>query len=316
MPEGHVIHRLARHLNQNFGGQVMRVSSPQGRFAAEAALIDGTQLCQARAWGKHLFLEFSSQRIVHIHLGLIGSFRIEPYQSDTPWGQVRLHLHRAIDDGGADAYALSNTDRPAGSAKTQSTGTAGGAAILDNVAQSDNQAVAANLRGPQWCRLITEAEMDIEIGKLGADPLRPTDPLNLELKEGVFRRLMRSRRSISSLLMDQKFFAGVGNIYRAEVLFRLGINPETRGDVASERKEEIWEDLVELMAYGEQHGRIDTVRQEHSPEAMERAPREDDHGGEVYVYRRAGQPCLVCGDGVQHAVVEGRNLFWCPTCQR
>nr|WP_235700741.1 zinc finger domain-containing protein [Corynebacterium auriscanis] len=48
---------------------------------------------------------------------------------------------------------------------------------------------------------------------------------------------------------------------------------------------------------------------------MERAPRVDDHGGEVYVYRRAGQPCLVCGDGVQHAVVEGRNLFWCPTCQ-
>ena len=163
--------------------------------------------------------------------------------------------------------------------------------------------------------MITEVEMEAEIGKLGADPLRPADPLNLELRDEMFRRLARSRRTIASLLMDQKFFAGVGNIYRAEVLFRLGINPETRGDVASERKEEIWEDLVRLMAYGEQHGRIDTVREQHQPEAMGRAPREDDHGGEVYVYRRAGQPCLVCGDEVQHAVVEGRNLFWCPKCQ-
>lgn len=301
MPEGHVIHRLARRLNTHFAGQALRVSSPQGRFATEAALIDGRSLRKASAWGKHLFLDFEDavseeevtepRHIVHIHLGLIGSFRIEPYDSNSPWGKVRLHLHKAVDDLNQSSGAY------------QSSGALGGP-------------VAANLRGPQWCRLITEVEMEAEIGKLGADPLRPADPLNLELRDEMFRRLARSRRTIASLLMDQTFFAGVGNIYRAEVLFRLGINPETRGDVASERKEEIWEDLVRLMAYGEQHGRIDTVREQHQPEVMGRAPREDDHGGEVYVYRRAGQPCLVCGDEVQHAVVEGRNLFWCPKCQR
>jgi len=48
---------------------------------------------------------------------------------------------------------------------------------------------------------------------------------------------------------------------------------------------------------------------------MGREPRKDDHGGEVYVYRRAGLPCYVCGTPVAERVMEGRNLFWCPTCQ-
>ena len=62
----------------------------------------------------------------------------------------------------------------------------------------------------------------------------------------------------------------------------------------------MWDDLVELMAEGVRTGRIDTVRPEHTPEAMGRPPRSDDHGGEVYVYRRTGQPCLVCGTPGAH----------------
>jgi formamidopyrimidine-DNA glycosylase len=77
----------------------------------------------------------------------------------------------------------------------------------------------------------------------------------------------------------------------------------------------MWDDLVALMAEGVRSGRIDTVRLEHTPEAMGRPPRVDDHGGEVYVYRRDGQPCLVCGTMVRTTVLKGRNLFWCPRCQ-
>ena len=77
----------------------------------------------------------------------------------------------------------------------------------------------------------------------------------------------------------------------------------------------MWDDLVGLMTEGVATGRIDTVRPEHLPEAMGRAPRKDDHGGEVYVYRRTGQPCHVCGKKVRTEVLVGRNLFWCPGCQ-
>ncbi|MDO5077595.1 Fpg/Nei family DNA glycosylase [Corynebacterium sp.] len=171
--------------------------------------------------------------------------------------------------------------------------------------------VAADLRGPQWCRLLTPAEVDAAIAKLGADPLRiDADP------SATWHTVQRSTRSIASLLMDQKLFAGVGNIYRAETLFRLGINPFVPGRALDRAEfDAVWEDLVELMADGVRTGRIDTVRPEHTPERMGRPPRKDDHGGEVYVYRREGQPCWQCGTEIAHKVLEGRNLFWCPTCQ-
>ncbi len=57
------------------------------------------------------------------------------------------------------------------------------------------------------------------------------------------------------------------------------------------------------------------MRPEHTPEAMGRPPRVDDHGGEVYVYRRAGLPCLLCDTEVRTARLVARNLFWCPSCQ-
>ena len=77
----------------------------------------------------------------------------------------------------------------------------------------------------------------------------------------------------------------------------------------------MWKDLVELMREGVRTGRSDTVRPEHTPEAMGRDPRRDDHGGEVYVYRRHEQPCHVCGAKVRTEVLAARNSFWCPRCQ-
>ncbi|MDO4928173.1 MAG: zinc finger domain-containing protein [Corynebacterium sp.] len=266
MPEGHVIHRLAKELNRNFQGTAPLVTSPQGRFSAEAALVDGQDLVAATAWGKQLFIEFdipNPENIIYIHLGLIGSFNFE--DPDTTRGQIRLHI--ANDD------------------------------------------IAANLRGPQWCRLIDAETAARAQAKLGADPLRAdADP------SAILQKVSRSRQPIGALLMDQHLFAGVGNIYRAESLFRLGIHPDTPGKDVTQLQE-LWQDLVELMACGVEVGKIDTVRPEHTPEAMGRQPRKDDHGGEVYVYRRAGQPCYICGTEIAQTVMQGRNLFWCPTCQ-
>ena len=78
----------------------------------------------------------------------------------------------------------------------------------------------------------------------------------------------------------------------------------------------MWDDLVVLMQEGVRTGRIDTVRPEHLPEAMGRPPRRDDHGGEVYVYRRNGHAVPRLRRAVRTAELQGRNLFWCPKCQR
>lgn len=176
----------------------------------------------------------------------------------------------------------------------------------------ENARAYADLRGPTTCALITDAEKQAIHDRLGPDPLREgADP------DRAFGRISRSRTSVAALLMDQKVIAGVGNVYRAEVLFRHGIDPYRLGrDLERSEWDAIWSDLVELMREGVRANRIDTVRPEHTPEAMGRPPRVDDHGGEVYVYRRAGKPCHICGTEIRTAGLAARNLFWCPGCQR
>ncbi|MGW3512786.1 Fpg/Nei family DNA glycosylase [Streptomyces sp. NPDC000994] len=169
-----------------------------------------------------------------------------------------------------------------------------------------------DLRGPTTCALITDAEKQAVHDRLGPDPLRPdADP------DRAYARIRRSRTTIAALLMDQKVVAGVGNVYRAEVLFRHRVDPYRPGrDLTPAEWDAIWADLVVLMREGVRNNRIDTVRPEHTPEAMGRPPRVDDHGGEVYVYRRTALPCHICGMDIRTADLAARNLFWCPTCQQ
>ena len=268
MPEGHTLHKLAHDLSDLFGGQVVRVGSPQGRFADSAALLDGTLLVGADAVGKHLFVEFGAGHFVHVHLGLIGKFDVYVVPPGLPVGQVRLRI--ATDRGHAD------------------------------------------LRGAPICELVTQEQVDQIMSKAGPDPLREQqDP------DRAWAKIHRSYRAIGALLMDQHVLSGVGNVYRAELLYRHKLHPLRPGNTLRKSQwDAMWADLVGLMAEGVVTGRIDTVRPEHTPEAMGRPPRVDDHGGEVYVYRRTGMDCLVCGSHVRTAVLEGRNLFWCPRCQR
>ncbi|MEV8588537.1 DNA-formamidopyrimidine glycosylase family protein [Streptomyces sp. NPDC051180] len=268
MPEGHTIHRLAADHRERFGGRSVRVSSPQGRFAASAALLDGAVLETAEAHGKHLFLGFGERGWIHIHLGLFGKVGFGDAPAPPPADTVRLRL------ADADAYV--------------------------------------DLRGPTTCASLTDAEKQAIHDRLGPDPLREGDD-----PDRAWRRVATSRTTIAALLMDQKVIAGVGNVYRAEVLFRHGIDPYRAGrDLTPGEWDAIWTDLAALMREGVRLNRIDTVRPEHTPEAMGRPPRVDDHGGEVYVYRRANQPCLICATGIRTADLAARNLFWCPTCQQ
>jgi endonuclease-8 len=168
-----------------------------------------------------------------------------------------------------------------------------------------------DLRGPTACEVLDPEQIDRLRSRLGADPLRDdADP------EPAGRKIRISTKPVFALLLDQSIVAGCGLIYANEVLFRAGLAPTTPGrSIGPEQWDELWADLRALMKEGVARGRIDTVHTEHTPEAMQRAPRVDRHGGEVYVYRRPGQPCLVCGTAIARGPLAGRNLYWCPACQ-
>ncbi|MBD0322120.1 MAG: Fpg/Nei family DNA glycosylase [Aldersonia sp.] len=164
-----------------------------------------------------------------------------------------------------------------------------------------------DLRGPTACEVLHPNEVAAIEARLGPDPLRRrADP------ERAFMRIHASRRPIGALLMDQRVLAGVGNVYRAELLFRHRVSPFRPG-VSVSRLEwsEMWSDLVALMRVGLRRGKIVTVRREHNHGEPSYAPGRP----RTYVYRRAGAPCRICGTPIAHAELEGRNLFWCPQCQ-
>ncbi|WP_250027503.1 Fpg/Nei family DNA glycosylase [Paractinoplanes maris] len=267
MPEGHTIHRLAVRHRELFAGQVLRVGSPQGRFAGGAATVDGRRLVDTEAYGKHLFHLYEGDLSVHVHLGLYGKFTDGLVPVPEPIGQVRMRLV-------GDAHWL-------------------------------------DLRGPTACEVFDPAQAQLLRDRLGADPLRDDAD-----SRWAGERVRASTKAIFALLLDQSIVAGCGLIYANEVLFRAGLAPGTPGrSISADCWDELWTDLRALMKEGVVRGRIDTVHTRHTPEAMRRAPRVDRHGGEVYVYRRPGQPCLVCGTEVARGPMAGRNLYWCPSCQ-
>ena len=126
------------------------------------------------------------------------------------------------------------------------------------------------------------------------------------------RGSLAAGRAIGLLLMDQTIAAGVGNVYRAEVLYRARIDPHRPGRlVTRDEWDAMWADLVSLMRAGLRTGRIVTTRPADRDRRTGRVRPEDAH----YVYRRTGLPCRICGTAVATEVMAGRNLFWCPRCQ-
>lgn len=275
MPEGHTLHRLATALDAAFGGTSPQVSSPQGRFADGAALLDGTVLEGAWAHGKLLFVDFEGARTLYVHLGLIGTWYVlpvEPRHSELGppvAGEVRLRI-------------------------------------------VDERSVA-DLRGPMACQVVDQDEVARLVARQGPDPLQPDqDP------DAAYWTISRSGKTVAELLMDQTVLAGVGNIYRCEVLWRHRLHPLRPGRSLKRASWQlVWDDLVRLMPWGVRTGAIITLDDvlDDVAAAWERGecpavPRE------FAVYKRTGMPCLRCGSTVRHKVVAGRNLFWCGGCQR
>jgi endonuclease-8/formamidopyrimidine-DNA glycosylase len=295
MPEGHTVHRLRHAFAELFGGRRLAVTSPQGRFADGAALLDGRVLTATEAHGKQLFLAFedgpaADVRWLRVHLGLYGSWTFDgdptfraPHAIGAP--RRRVAEEETPVAGGSSAGAWRAPD-PRGAVRVR--------------IRADNG--VADLTGPTACEVVTPAEKAAVHARLGPDPLRPDADA-----ESFVAAVRARRRPVGELLMDQSVLAGVGNIYRAEALYRARVHPYRLGrDVPAVRLRRMWADLAGLMADGVATGRIVTTRPEDRRDGEDR----------WYVYHRSGEPCLVCGSRVAEAEMAGRRVFWCPRCQR
>ncbi|MGD8623277.1 MAG: bifunctional DNA-formamidopyrimidine glycosylase/DNA-(apurinic or apyrimidinic site) lyase [Anaerolineae bacterium] len=151
------------------------------------------------------------------------------------------------------------------------------------------------------------AEMEEVTGHLGPEPL--ADDFDLER----FRRLLARRSGrLKSLLLNQTFLAGLGNIYADESLFAAGLDPRRKADSLT----------------ADEEARLYSAIRRVLQEAVSRRGTTLDDGGyrdaegeagrfqsEIAVYGRRGEPCFKCGTAIERIVLGGRSTHFCPHCQ-
>ncbi len=299
LPEGNEIHRWAERHHAALAGRKLRVESPNGGFA-EAFALDNRRLERVLAKGKHLGYVFGRDRILHVHLGRYGDWTEGQMPLAEPKGALRLRMWRAGAKPRKDAVT---PDKRHGWYSSDDGASSLAAEQIDWL----------ELRGAAACELWTEAEWGALLARLGPDGLGD-DPKGADAPQAAFDRILRSKTPISVLLMDQTVLSGIGNIYRAELLFRARLDPFTAGrDVPLPKLKAIWKDSIPLLRAGMIDRRIVTTLAKHRPSRKSGKPlKEEVH----YVYRRHGKPCFVCGTKIQRRDIAGRTLYWCPACQR
>ncbi len=276
------MHRLAGAFRVRFVGKAVEASSPQGRFAEGAALLDGRVLQATEAHGKQMFLMFSDELWLRVHLGLYGMWRFAGP------GLARFG-RRASRVAAGEPGVFPPEPR--------------GLVRLRLLTRSN----VADLSGPTACMVLSPAEKAVAMQRLGEDPLRDdADPGR------AFAKVRASRSAIGLLLMRQDIVAGVGNIYRAEILFRARLDPHRSGrEISAQVWNALWTDLAVLLRDGVETGRIVTTEAADREHASGQAHRDDAS----YVAHRAGRPCRVCGTPVLAEPMAGRTLYWCSVCQ-
>ena len=322
MPEGHSVHRIARQFALHFVGRQVFASSPQGRFASGADLITGHVMTESKAVGKQMFLEFDNELCLRVHLGMYGAWDFAgDITADATTASAGGRMGQTNQRGtvvGAFEDSLSSIGAPRRTRLRMAEQEVLGAEFETFPPEPIGavrvrlltETTCADLRGPTACEVIDSAGAQAVIDRLGPDPL--VDKGRAAEDEFV-ATIRRKPTPICLLLMDQSVVSGIGNVYRAELLFRARLNPHTPGrDLPEETVRALWKDWAKLLKIGVKTGQMmtmDGLSKKAYDGAM--ASRSDRH----WVYHRTGLPCRVCGTPIVMEEIGGRKLYWCPVDQ-
>jgi formamidopyrimidine-DNA glycosylase len=272
VPEGHTIHAAALDQMRDLGGGPVAVSSPQGRSADLAAELDGRILRRIDPYGKHLFYRFAPAGLERVR------------KADL----LTLHIHLGL--FGKFFRQPSPPSDPTGQKRLRMIG----------------ERWTIDLSGATIVDLLPPPLEDKIRARLGPDPLRrDADP------ERFVAALTRRKISIAEALMDQQVVAGIGNVYRAEVLHAERLYPHTPANqVGREEALALWDRMVAQLALGLKDRMIVTL-----PDAprTSAARRKIPRTLGKCVYKRTD--CYTCGGPVIHEPLAGRTLWWCPNDQ-
>ncbi len=264
MPEGHIAHFKVLEQTPHLVGVPVGVSSPNRRFETGAAALDSATVRSLQAHGKHLFYNFDARRVLHVHLGMNGSF----------------DYHRGGSSGAAKRSGRSRS----------------GAWL-----QVSSPSLTFDLRSPKVCELVDAAARDRITAALGPDPI-----LVDEAPRGL-GAILEMALPVGAVIVDQSVIAGIGNVYRAEILYACAIHPDRQASTLSDDDlGNMWACAVRMLRAGvADGGRIRTVDRRRDLKVRDSRT--------CYVY---GQRfCARCGGLIRRWMLAGQFAYACEACQ-
>jgi endonuclease VIII len=280
MPEGDTILRAAQALHRVLAGQtVTRFDSvyPALTRIAEDCPVVGRIIESVTARGKHLLMTFSGDLILRTHMRMNGSWHL--YRPEARWRRPAR-----------DMRVLVATD--------------------DAVAVGFNVPVAELLSR-------RELERHEQLRTLGPDLLAGAAGgyrYDVDVAEIVRRMRERGREPIAEVLLNQRVVAGIGNVFKSEILFAALVHPLAPVDALDEA------DLMRIVGVARDQMSASVLNRSRTlaPSTGRRTTRSLDPRGRLWVYGRSGKPCRRCGVKIE---ARGKHLLmtfsgWCPGCQR
>lgn len=280
MPEGDTIYRAARALGHALEGKV--VTRFETALAPLASVDDNTPVTgrtveKVESRGKWLLIYFSGDLILVTHMLMSGSW----------------HIYRT----GKDGHAGERWHRPRRQMRVV-------------VATAEFEAVGFNVPVAKFYTGRT-LERDSAIPKLGPDLLAA----EFAADEAKARLLAHGDEEIANVLLNQRVMAGLGNVYKSEVLFACGVHPFRRVATLSGAEIDcILERAQRFLEANVQDGAKDGIV---IYTGLRRTTRSADPGVRLWVYRRQGKECRRCGTAIlmRRQGPGARSTYWCPVCQ-
>lgn len=268
MPEGDTIFRVARTLNEALAGKTVtrfETALPKLARVDDQTPLRGRTVERVSASGKNLIIEFSGALVLRTHLRMNGSWHL--YRAGERWRKRRddMRLLIATDDFEAVGFNI-----PVAEFSTTPAVPSPGSRLQKNPEKSDTR----------------PARRDTQNGWVGGPDLLGA---SFDVDEAVRRFEEHADEEIGNVLVNQRVVAGVGNIWKSEVLFVCGIDPFRKAGECDVR-------LILRKARA----------------LLQRSTRERPRWS---VYERGGQPCRKCGTAILRRPQNMRSTYWCPKCQ-
>jgi endonuclease VIII len=296
VPEGDSIFRAARTLHRALAGHVVtRFETAYAHLARvdADAPIAGRTIVRCESAGKHVLIFFSGALALRTHMRMNGSWHL--YRQGERWWRGPQTMRIRIDTADWVAVAF---DVPV-------------AEFVNEPELARRGPVAA--LGPDLLAGRRGTSSDLALGEGGGSA--KDLPLQFDRQEAIRRLYACGAMPIDRALLDQRVLAGIGNIFKSEVLFVSGVHPDTPASALGEERlgqlVDVAQQLLRMnVAVGSGSG-ITTVRS--LRQSIGRAGPDD----RLYVYGRAGRPCRRCGTPVmmRKTGADARSTYWCPSCQ-